>query len=79
MYSSITSSRLFVVGFRIDAAKHIQPDDIVLILTKLRNNLGGEMPEDWMTYLEILLGGESDLLMCNPDSGIYYATCAPTW
>lgn len=56
-------------GFRIDAAKHISPDDIVGILTKLRDNLGGSLPDDFITWLEILLGGESDLLMCNPDSG----------
>ncbi len=29
------------------AAKHIQPDDLVIILTKVRNNLGGRMPADW--------------------------------
>ena len=30
----------FVFSFRIDAAKHISPDNLVAILTKLRNNLG---------------------------------------
>jgi len=59
-------------GFRIDAAKHIQPDDLVAILTKLRNNLGGAMPADWVTYLEVLLGGEADMLMCNGNSGYNY-------
>jgi alpha-amylase len=56
-------------GFRIDAAKHVAPDDLVAILTKFRNNLGGALPEDFITYLEVLLGGESDMLMCNVDSG----------
>lgn len=82
---------------RIDAAKHIAPDDLVGILTKLRTNLGtnhmlsslcyeinqtvirslhcitsgGKMPEDWITYLEVLLGGEADMLMCNPESGAF--------
>jgi alpha-amylase len=59
-------------GFRMDAAKHIKPDDIVAILTKVRRNLGGSMPADFITWLEILLGGESDLLMCNPNSGYNY-------
>ena len=56
-------------GFRIDAAKHISPDNLVIILTKLRNNLGGSLPDDFITWLEVLLGGESDMLMCNVNSG----------
>eukprot|EP00727_Mastigamoeba_balamuthi_P001792 m51a1_g1161 hypothetical protein (861) ;mRNA; r:330037-333715 len=59
-------------GFRIDAAKHIQPDDLVAILSKLRRNMGGSMPTDWITWLEVLLGGEADLLLCNTDSGYNY-------
>lgn len=59
-------------GFRIDAAKHISPDNLVAILTKFRNNLGGHLPDDFITWLEILLGGESDLLMCNENSGYNY-------
>ena len=34
--------------------------------------MGGTLPDDFITWLEILLGGESDLLMCNPDSGYNY-------
>jgi len=30
------------------------------------------LPKDFITWLEILLGGESDLLMCNGDSGYNY-------
>ena len=30
------------------------------------------MPDDFITWLEILLGGESDLLMCNSQSGYNY-------
>jgi alpha-amylase len=30
------------------------------------------MPSDWVTYLEILLGGEGDMLMCNTESGYNY-------
>lgn len=57
-------------GFRIDAAKHIQPDSLSAILAKLKKNLGGgDLPDDFITYLEVLLGGEKDLLMCN--SGDY--------
>ena len=61
-------------GVRIDAAKHIQPDDLVAIFSKLRRNLGGALPEDFVAWLEVLLGGEADLLMCDPDSGYNYGS-----
>lgn len=61
-------------GFRVDAAKHIKPDDIVAIFTKFKRNMGGSLPSDFITWLEILLGGESDLLMCDPDSGYNYGS-----
>ena len=59
-------------GFRIDAAKHIKPDDLVKILGKLRRNLGGALPADFITWLEVLLGGEKDMLMCDTGSGYNY-------
>eukprot|EP01125_Pyxidicula_operculata_P006151 TRINITY_DN2141_c0_g1_i3.p1 TRINITY_DN2141_c0_g1~~TRINITY_DN2141_c0_g1_i3.p1 ORF type:complete len:858 (-),score=126.05 TRINITY_DN2141_c0_g1_i3:47-2620(-) len=59
-------------GFRVDAAKHINPNDLVAIFSKLRQNLGGSFPDDFITWWEILLGGESELLMCNPNSGYNY-------
>jgi len=59
-------------GFRVDAAKHMKPDDLVAIFSKLRRNLGGALPSDFFTWLEVILGGESDLLMCNADSGYNY-------
>jgi len=27
--------------------------------------MGGQIPDDWNTYLEIIIGGEAGLLMCN--------------
>jgi len=59
-------------GFRIDAAKHIQPDDLVAIFTLFRMKVGGTLPDDFIAWLEVILGGESDLLMCNPESGYNY-------
>jgi len=60
-------------GFRIDAAKHIKPDDMVAIFSKLKRNLGGgDLPDDFITWWEILLGGEKQLLMCDEDSGYNY-------
>jgi alpha-amylase len=66
---------LYSIGFsgiRIDAAKHIAPDDIIAIFTQFRANIGGQLPSDFIAWLEVLLGGESDMLMCNPDSGYNY-------
>jgi len=58
-------------GFRMDAAKHIQPSSISAIFRKLKDNLGGgDLPADFVTYLEVLLGGEKDLLMCSDN---YYS------
>ena len=48
-------------GFRVDAAKHMRPDDLVGIFDKLKRNLGGNLPEDFISWWEILLGGEADV------------------
>ena len=54
-----------VSGIRVDAAKHISPTDLAQIFKKLKTNLGGgELPDDFTAYLEVLFGGEKDLLMC---------------
>ncbi|KAK2943058.1 putative Pancreatic alpha-amylase [Blattamonas nauphoetae] len=50
-------------GFRIDAAKHIHPKDLAAIFAKFKASLGGNIPEDWITWLEVLTGGESWLLV----------------
>ena len=48
-----------VSGIRVDAAKHIHPTDLANIFKKLKLNLGGgELPEDFTAYLEVLFGGE---------------------
>ena len=44
-------------GMRIDAAKHMKPDDLVGIFSKLKANLGGQFPPDFIVWMEILLGG----------------------
>lgn len=59
-------------GFRVGGAKHLKPESISQILLKMKANMGGSFPEDFMIYLEVLLGGEADLLMCNKDSGYNY-------
>lgn len=59
-------------GFRVGGAKHLSPESISRILLKLKTNMGGTFPEDFMIYLEILIGGEKELLMCNETSGYNY-------
>jgi alpha-amylase len=61
-------------GFRVDAAKHIKPDDLVAIFSKFKRNLGGSLPSDFFTWLEVILGGEADLLMCNKESGYNFGS-----
>jgi glycosidase len=40
-------------GFRVDAAKHIQPDDLAAIFSKVKRNMGGALPADFITWLEV--------------------------
>ena len=54
-----------VSGIRVDAAKHIAPQYLAQIFKRLKDNLGGgELPEDFTAYLEVIIGGEKDLLLC---------------
>ena len=54
-----------VSGIRVDAAKHIAPQYLAQIFKRLKDNLGGgELPEDFTAYLEVIIGGERDLLLC---------------
>jgi alpha-amylase len=53
-------------GFRIDAAKHMSPDDMSAIFKKVQTKMGGQLPDDFFAWLEILTGGESNLLWTGP-------------
>lgn len=61
-----------ITGFRIDAAKHIHPKDFPVIFKKFKDGMGYELPADWFTWLEVLTGGESWLLV--GDSDYSYST-----
>ncbi|CAF1006803.1 unnamed protein product, partial [Didymodactylos carnosus] len=41
-------------GFRIDAAKHISPEDLSAIFKKVQTKMGGQLPDDFFVWLEIL-------------------------
>ncbi len=38
-------------GFRVDAAKHIQPDDMVAIFGKFKRNMGGNETNTIIKYI----------------------------
>ncbi|KAF8462963.1 glycoside hydrolase superfamily [Kalaharituber pfeilii] len=59
-------------GFRVDAAKHIGPASMAAILGRLRQKMGGSMPGDFITWLEVILGGESSLLACDGGEWSWY-------
>ncbi|EAX85812.1 Alpha amylase, catalytic domain containing protein [Trichomonas vaginalis G3] len=50
-------------GYRIDAAKHIHPKDLAAIFGKVKQGLGGSLPDDFISWLEVLTGGEAYLLV----------------
>ena len=52
-------------GIRIDAAKHIKPQSLAEIFAIFKSNMGGELPDDFTAYLEVIIGGEASLLMCD--------------
>ena len=53
-------------GFRIDAAKHIHPDDIASILGQVKQKLGGNLPGDFLVYLEVMMNDKTaPWLACN--------------
>jgi len=59
-------------GLRIDAAKHIAPEDHIAILSIFRANMGGALPADYVEWMEVLTGGEGDMLVADTNSGYNY-------
>ncbi|KAJ3396067.1 hypothetical protein HDU92_004192 [Lobulomyces angularis] len=64
-----------VSGFRVDAAKHIGPQDMSKILAALKQKLGGNFPPDFISWMEILMGpgGEADVFACKGNDNWYLA------
>ena len=60
-----------ITGFRLDAAKHIKPRDLAEILAIFKNNIGGNLPDDFFTWLEILSGDEADVLFAKEGENSY--------
>jgi alpha-amylase len=51
-----------ISGFRIDAAKHMSTSDLTGIFKRIQAKLGGQLPSDFFVWLEVLTGGESQIL-----------------
>jgi hypothetical protein len=49
-------------GFRLDAAKHMSPEDISAIMKKVQTKMGGQLPEDFFVWLEIITGKKNKCL-----------------
>ncbi|KAJ3209829.1 hypothetical protein HDU67_005871 [Dinochytrium kinnereticum] len=61
-------------GFRIDAAKHISPDGNAAILKRLADKMGGGLPSSFITWLEVIIGGEKGLLACEDGPYNFYGS-----
>lgn len=59
-------------GLRFDAAKHIGPSSIAAIFAIVKKKMGGSMPADYISWLEIILGGESSVLACDGGQDSWY-------
>lgn len=59
-------------GFRVDAAKHIGPAMMAQVYNRVRQKLGGNFPEDFISWNEVILGGEKDLLACGGGEWSWY-------
>ena len=51
-------------GFSMPNSKHIFPKSHAIIFQKLKNNLGGIFPDDFIAILQLNYGGEKSILMC---------------
>ncbi|CAF4141443.1 unnamed protein product, partial [Rotaria sordida] len=52
--------------FRIDATKHISPEDLSAIKKKVQIKMGGKLPDDFFVWLEVLTGGEAQYIWTGP-------------
>ncbi|KAG5640103.1 hypothetical protein DXG03_001210 [Asterophora parasitica] len=48
------------------------PNNIAQILARLKTKMGGSLPPDFITWLEIIIGGEKDLLACSNNDYNWY-------
>ncbi|KAG9246794.1 glycoside hydrolase superfamily [Calycina marina] len=62
-------------GYRLDAAKHIGPASMAAILGRVRRKMGGQLPPDFLVWLEVLMGAEEKHhLACNGGPHSWYTS-----
>ena len=49
-----------ITGFRINFAKYMSPDDLAEIFKKVQSKIGGALPVDFLTWLEITTSDEME-------------------
>ena len=49
-------------GFRFDAAKHVSPQDLSAVLKKVQTKMGGQLPDDFFVWLEVITGRKKTCL-----------------
>ena len=62
-------------GLSIPNAKHIYPQSFASIFKKLKDNLGGGFPQDFISILQITFGFEKNILICErklSSFGVYF-------
>ena len=52
-------------GFSLPNAKHIFPKTHAILFKKLKESLGGNLPEDFIAILQLNYGGEKLILICD--------------
>ena len=60
-----------ISGIAIPNARHIIPESLTAILSKLKSNLGGKFPDDFFAVI-IIENIEMSIVMCEEDSGLNY-------
>jgi alpha-amylase len=59
-------------GIRVDAAKHIGPQSQAQIFGRVARKMGGSLPGDFIAWLEVIIGGEKDLMACSGGEWSWY-------
>ena len=63
-----------ISGFIINNSKYINPNDFLYIFMYFKQNLGNvEFPDDFIIILELYVGMEKDMLLCNSEENYSFS------
>lgn len=63
-----------ISGIRVDAIKHIGPTDAAAIFGLLSTYMGGRLPSDFVSWGEVVISGDADVVACNASSSYNFYT-----